>query len=82
MTIDALKDGECGMITKLVVNDELKDRFFTFGITKGKTIKKVRSSLGDSTILVELNRNCIILRASEAKSIEITPSVCDETCKI
>ena len=50
---------------------QLKDRFFSFGIAKSKPIKKLETSLGGSTILVELDRSCIILRTEEAKAIEV-----------
>ncbi|WP_026943211.1 FeoA family protein [Helicobacter rodentium] len=71
MTINALKDGECGVITHLKVDEQLRDRFFSFGISKAKQIKKIETSLGGSTILVELDRNCIVLRADEANAIEV-----------
>lgn len=71
MTINSLKDGECGIITHLNVDDKILDRLFSFGITKTKQIKRIKSTLGGSTILVELDRNCIALRAEEAESIAI-----------
>ncbi|MBD5165505.1 FeoA domain-containing protein [Helicobacter sp.] len=71
MTINALKDGEYGIITHLGVDEQLRDRFFSFGISKAKQIKKLETSLGGSTILVELDRNCIVLRADEANAIEV-----------
>ncbi|MDE7175562.1 MAG: ferrous iron transport protein A [Helicobacter sp.] len=71
MTINALKDGECGVITHLGVDEQLRDRFFSFGISKAKRIKKLETSLGGSTILVELDRNCIVLRAEEANAIQV-----------
>lgn len=71
MTINALKDGEYGVITHLGVDGQLRDRLFSFGISKTKQIKKLETSLGGSTILVELDRNCIVLRAEEANAIEV-----------
>ena len=71
MTINSLKDGECGIITHLNVDDKVLDRVLSFGIMKDKQIKRVKSTLGGSTILVELDRNCIALRAEEAESIAI-----------
>ncbi len=71
MTINTLKDGEQGVITRLGVDEQLRDRFFSFGISKTKHIKKLETSLGGSTILVELDRSCIILRANEANAIEV-----------
>ncbi len=71
MTINALKNGEYGIITHLGVDEQLRDRFFSFGISKAKQIKKLETSLGGSTILIELDRNCIVLRADEANAIEV-----------
>lgn len=71
MTINDLKDGESAIIKSLKVEKQLKDRFFSFGIAKFKPIKKLETSLGGSTILVELDRSCIILRTEEAKAIEV-----------
>lgn len=71
MTINGLKDGEQGVITRLGVDEQLRDRLFSFGISKAKHIKKLETSLGGSTILVELDRSCIILRANEASAIEV-----------
>lgn len=71
MTIENLKDGENAIITELNVDTQLKDRFFSFGISKSKKIKKLETSLGGSTILVELDRSCIILRSQEAKAIKV-----------
>ena len=71
MTINDLKDGESAIIKSLKVDKQLKDRFISFGIAKTKPIKKLETSLGGSTILVELDRSCIILRTEEAKAIEV-----------
>ena len=71
MTINSLKDGECGVITHLNVDGKVLDRLFSFGISKAKQIKRVKSTLGGSTILVELDRHCVALRAEEAESIVV-----------
>lgn len=71
MTLDALKDGEIGIISSFSVNEQLLSRFFSLGFAKSKRVKKLKTSLGSSTILVQLNRTCVILRNSEAKSIGI-----------
>ncbi|MCH5323172.1 MAG: FeoA domain-containing protein [Helicobacter sp.] len=71
MTLDALKDGEVATISHFDVNEQLLNRFFSLGFAKSKKIKKIKTSLGGSTILVELDRNCVMLRNNEAKSIEV-----------
>lgn len=75
MTLDALKDGEVGIISCFNVNEQLLNRFFSLGFAKSQKVKKLKTSLGHSTILVQLNRTCVILRDNEAKSIEITKDV-------
>lgn len=71
MTLDILKDGEEGIIEGFNANNELLKRFFSFGLSKGAKIKRVKSTLAGSTIAVELNRSCIMLRCDEAKKIQI-----------
>ena len=71
MKLNELKDGQLAIIKNFLVDEHLKDRFCSFGINKNKKIKKIKSSLGDSTILIELNRSCVILRVEEAKCIEV-----------
>lgn len=71
MSLDKLQDGQNGIITAINVDKELKDRLFSFGICRSKKIKKLQTSLRHSTILVELDRSCVILRAQEAMAIEV-----------
>ncbi|MCW1359700.1 FeoA domain-containing protein [Campylobacter sp. US33a] len=71
MTLDVLKDDEVALIIDIDASDELKNRFFSFGFIKGRKIKKISSSLRKSTLMVELENSCVILRANEAKTIKI-----------
>ncbi|ASM38794.1 MAG: ferrous iron transport protein A [Campylobacter sputorum] len=71
MMLNALEDGESAIIESFDAQDDLKRRFFSFGINKGTTIKKIKSTLMGSTIVVELNRSCVILRSDEANKIRI-----------
>ncbi|WDL73920.1 FeoA family protein [Helicobacter winghamensis] len=71
MTINSLKNGEQGIIVCIEADSRMRERLFSFGIAKSKHIKRIKSSLGNSTILVEIDRSCIALRAEEAESILI-----------
>lgn len=71
MSLSEIKIGQNAKITDLCVDNELKDRLFSFGFAKGKKIKKINSTFGAKTIVVELDRSCVILRGSEADSIKV-----------
>lgn len=71
MTLNTLKDGECAVIESFNVEDDLRKRFFSFGMSKGAELKKIKSTLRGSTIVIELNRSCVMLRSDEASKIQI-----------
>ncbi|EAH8849970.1 hypothetical protein A0Z07_02645 [Campylobacter lari] len=72
MTLDALKDNEAAIIVGFEADKQLQSRLFSFGFAKNKKVKKIRSSIANSTIMVELDTTCVILRSSEAKIIQIS----------
>ncbi|EAJ6141430.1 hypothetical protein DCN93_05230 [Campylobacter lari] len=72
MTLDALKDNEEAIIVDFEADKQLQSRLFSFGFAKNKKVKKIRSSIANSTIMVELDTTCVILRSSEAKIIQIS----------
>lgn len=72
MTLDALKDNEEAIIVSFEADKQLQSRLFSFGFAKNKKVKKIRSSIANSTIMVELDTTCVILRSSEAKIIQIS----------
>ena len=69
MTINSLQDNEQGIIVDIDADSKMRERLFSFGIVKSKLIKRIKSSLGGSTILVEIDRSCVALRNKEAESI-------------
>ncbi|PZT48860.1 hypothetical protein B6S12_02110 [Helicobacter valdiviensis] len=71
MTISSLENGHSAVILGLNVEKQLLDRLLSLGFAKSKIIKKIKTSLGGSTIVVELDRSCVILRKEEAKSIQV-----------
>lgn len=72
MTLDTLKDNEEAIIVSFEADKQLQSRLFSFGFAKNKKVKKIRSSIANSTIMVELDTTCVILRSSEAKIIQIS----------
>ncbi|ACM63645.1 FeoA family protein [Campylobacter lari] len=72
MTLDTLKDNEEAIIVGFEADKQLQSRLFSFGFAKNKKVKKIRSSMANSTIMVELDTTCVILRSSEAKIIQIS----------
>ncbi|EAK5529852.1 hypothetical protein B4R09_03860 [Campylobacter lari] len=72
MTLDALKNNEEAIIVGFEADKQLQSRLFSFGFAKNKKVKKIRSSIANSTIMVELDTTCVILRSSEAKIIQIS----------
>ncbi|EAK0847197.1 ferrous iron transport protein A [Campylobacter lari] len=72
MTLDTLKDNEEAIIVGFKADKQLQARLFSFGFAKNKKVKKIRSSIANSTIMVELDTTCVILRSSEAKIIQIS----------
>ncbi|EAK9945642.1 hypothetical protein A0Y81_00760 [Campylobacter lari] len=72
MTLDTLKDNEEAIIVGFEADKQLQVRLFNFGFAKNKKVKKIRSSIANSTIMVELDTTCVILRSSEAKIIQIS----------
>ena len=71
MTINSLQDNEQGIIVDIDADSKMRERLFSFGIVKSKLIKRIKSSLDGSTILVEIDRSCVALRNKEAESIRI-----------
>ncbi|EGK8048180.1 FeoA domain-containing protein [Campylobacter lari] len=72
MTLDTLKDNEEAIIVGFEADKQLQARLFSFGFAKNKKVKKIHSSIANSTIMVELDTTCVILRSSEAKIIQIS----------
>ncbi len=71
MTLDRAELNTSYVVKKLNCDEELKQRFHSFGIRKGAKIVVKNFSLGKKTIEVEVNRTFIALRIEEAKKIEI-----------
>jgi len=71
MKLSDLKINQSSVITKISCNDELKKRFYSFGITKGATILVEAISLARNTIEVNVEDTSIGIRVEEADTIEV-----------
>ncbi|MBD3840792.1 MAG: FeoA domain-containing protein [Campylobacterales bacterium] len=57
------------IITKIDCNEELKKRFYSFGIVRGAKIHIENTSMTKNTIEVNVENTSIGLRIDEAKAI-------------
>lgn len=73
MSINTLEDGQSARIVGFSADEELAERFFSFGISSGKVLRKLGETLCHDTVAIELDHSCVILRDSEANSIIIEP---------
>jgi ferrous iron transport protein A len=71
MTLDQLKENTEAQITKINSNNELKQRFYSFGIIKGSVISISKISLAKNTLEVIVEDTSIGMRIEEAKQIEV-----------
>jgi len=71
MTLDQVKIGQKFLIKDITANDELKKRFYSFGIIKGANVKLEAMSLKKNTLEINIEDTLIALRIDEAKTIKI-----------
>ncbi len=71
MKLSDLEQGKSVTITKTDCDDELKQRFYSFGIIKGAILEIEKISFSKNTIVLVIDDTSIALRLSEAKYIEV-----------
>lgn len=71
MKLSDLKLNQSSVILKINCYDELKKRFYSFGITKGATVTVEAISLTKNTIEINVEDTSIGIRVEEAKTIEV-----------
>lgn len=71
MNLNELEDGQKAIIKNINADKELLNRLLSFGFIKNKSLIKIRSSLKNATTMIELETTCVILRSSEAETIEV-----------
>jgi len=71
MKLSELELNQKAIIKKIECNDELKQRFYSFGIIKGAEIFVEAISLARNTIEINTEDTSIGIRVEEAKTIEV-----------
>ncbi|MGB1226976.1 MAG: FeoA family protein [Poseidonibacter sp.] len=71
MTLDRLNIGESAIIKAVNCDSALKNRFYSFGMTKGSKVYVEEVTLTKSTMEIKINTTKVAIRLSEAKKIEI-----------
>ena len=69
MTLNQLKINESATITAINCDEILKDRLYSFGISKGIKVTIVEFTLTKSTIEIKVNQSKIALRLNEAAKL-------------
>lgn len=72
MKLSELKVKQTAQIVSIDCDSILKNRLYSFGITKGAIIKVEEITLTKSTIEIKINQSKIALRMNEASKIEVT----------
>jgi ferrous iron transport protein A len=74
ITLSQMSRGEEGIVSKIDAQGELKQRLFSLGLRKGSAIKMKTSSIGKSTLEIEVGSTLLALREEEAKMIHVVCS--------
>jgi ferrous iron transport protein A len=69
MSILDLDKGEEAIISKITAPSELKQRLYSFGLSKNTKIAVDNFGLRKSTVQITVDRTCIALRDDEAEQI-------------
>ena len=72
MTLDQLQINESATITAINCDEILKNRLYSFGISKGIEVTLVEFTLTKSTFEIKVNQSKIALRLNEASKIEVS----------
>lgn len=73
MKLSDLNINQKAVVEKIDCNDELKQRFYSFGIFKGTIVFVENISFARNTIEINVEDTSIALRVEEANTIEVTP---------
>jgi len=71
MKLSNLDKNATAVINKIECSDDLKKRFYSFGIIKGAEVFVENSSLTKNTIEINIENTSIALRFDEANTIEV-----------
>ncbi|HIP13696.1 MAG TPA: ferrous iron transport protein A [Arcobacter sp.] len=71
MKLSDLQINQSSVVTKISCVADLKQRFYSFGITKGATIMVEAISLTKNTMEINVEDTSIGIRVEEANTIEV-----------
>ena len=71
MKLSDCNKGQIALIKKIESNEELKQRFYSFGIIQGVKVIIGEISLAKNTLTIDVNGTQIALRVEEAKQISV-----------
>ncbi|RXI38959.1 iron transporter [Malaciobacter mytili] len=71
MKLSELNKGDKAIIVYIDCENTLKNRFYSFGITKNSIITVEEVTLTKSTIEIKIKNTKVALRLSEASQIEV-----------
>jgi ferrous iron transport protein A len=71
MTLDKLNIGDKAEIKAVNCENELKNRFYSFGMVKGSIITVEEITLARNTMEIRIKNTKVAIRFSEAAKIEI-----------
>ena len=72
MTLNSLEKGRSATIVLINAENELKNRFNSFGVVKGATVHVEQHTLARQTMEIRINKTRMALRLSEAMKVEIS----------
>ncbi len=74
MKLSKLEKGQRGIVESVDLNDGLKKRFSSMGLSRGIILRVCRRTFGSDSLHVKLDcSSCIALSKTEADHIEVTP---------
>jgi Fe2+ transport system protein FeoA len=71
MDLATLKEHQKAIIKSINCSDELKQRFYSFGIIQGEHIIMNNISLSNNTMIIDVDGTEVAIRIEEAKHIKI-----------
>lgn len=75
-TLDQLSVNDTAVIACITAEEDLKQRFFSFGMRRGSPFKIKAISMSKSTIEIEVGGTMIALRRDEAEAIKVN-KICE-----
>ena len=71
MKLSELKKGQKAIVKSIEGDKEMKQRFLSFGLTKGSEVELIDCSFGKSNLEIKVDNTLLALRKQEANKIEV-----------